>query len=141
MLHRSRQRARRPRAAECRHIDGKRTGAKSNGGQGSHCRSTGSPEYVRLGKRISQQHLHQDTGDGEQTAYSECGQRPGKSQFVHETLDLVRCIATQRLHRFGKADVGAASRDREQKRGDDDQHQCEKQHSMSSRWQGHSPGA
>ena len=68
--------------------------------------------YVRLRQRVSQQDLHQDSGNGQESTDSERRQRARQSEFQHESAYIVGRTAGQRLPHLCAIEICASRRQR-----------------------------
>ena len=64
-------------------------------------RTARDAEHVRIGERIAQQHLHERTGDREESAYGERGERARKPKILDDERRLrpARCRSAPRQRR------------------------------------------
>ena len=106
----------RHRAGKRGEIDERRPEPEHHREQRGHGRSARAAKDVRFRKRVPEKHLHQDTGNGEQSPDGERRQGARQSQVHDERLNLRGTLAAQRRNRLGQADIGTTRGKRKDKR-------------------------
>jgi len=88
-------------------MDGKRAEPDEHCAKRPDRRPTRQAQHVRVGKRVSQQDLHQGTGEREQASGSKGGQRARQAQQAHHLLPHAG-TANQRIEHLAQVHLHAA---------------------------------
>jgi len=78
--------------AKCGQVDKPQRQAHQHGQKRTDRRAAGYAQYIGIRQRIAQQHLHQGTGQRQQTAASKGAQGTRQTQAAYH-LDSQRCFA------------------------------------------------
>ncbi len=110
------QQRRYQRPHECRTGDQQAAQARQHGRQGTNRGAAGKPKHVGVGQRVTQQHLHQRPGHGQQPAHRKGRERPWQAQFHHQGARQRIALPLNHAPELSHGKRGAAHRQRKQQR-------------------------